>query len=217
MGNIQLTLAVSEYDHVRDFTLGGVRAEGIDITHLNLQIEEIFHRFYEFREWDVSEMSMGKYSSLKSLDDDTVTAIPVFPSRVFRQSSLYILKDGPVKRPEDLAGRRVGVPEWGQTASIYTRGYLVHQVGIPLADIEWIQAGVNQPGRIEHIKLNLPAGVRYTNVPDRSLNEMLLAGDIDAVMTARPVAAISDGESGSEVSAVLLHVPRVDPAVAVTV
>ena len=194
MGNIQLSLAISEYDHVRDLTLGKVKPEGIDLIHLNLQIEEIFHRFFEFHEWDVSEMSMGKYVSLKSQDDKILSAIPVFPSRVFRQSSLYVLRDGPVKKPEDLAGKRMGVPEWAQTASIYTRGYLVHQIGIPLTDIDWVQGGVNQPGRLEHSALKLPKGVRYTRMPDRSLNEMLLAGDLDAIMSARPPAAFSDGD-----------------------
>ena len=193
MSRLRLTFAASDYDHTRDLTNGDVEAEGIDLNYLKLTIEETFFRFTKFREWDVSEMSMGKYVSLKSQDDDSITAIPVFPSRVFRQSSLFTRADSPIKDASDLAGKRIGIPEWAQTASIYTRGWLVHQVGIPLQDIEWFQAGVNQPGRVEKVALKLPEGVRYTPMPDRSLTDMLLAGDIDAVMAAHPPAPFEEG------------------------
>lgn len=186
VANIHLTVAISNFDHVRDFVVGDVRAQGIDITYLNLVHEEIFYRFLKFREWDVSEISFAKYVSLISQDDRSMMAIPVFPSRAFRLSSFYVHRDGSVKRPEDLAGRRVGIPEWAQTAAVYTRGYLMHQIGIPLQDIEWYQAGVNEPGRGEKVALKVPQGVRCTPVPDRSLTDLLLAGDLDAVLSARP-------------------------------
>ncbi len=194
MSKLQLTFAASDYDHVRDLTTGEVAVEGIDLNCLKLSIEETFFRFIKFREWDVSEMSMGKYVSLISQDDDTITGIPVFPSRVFRQSSLFVLADSPVKDAAGLAGKRIGIPEWAQTASIYTRGWLVHQIGIPLGDIEWVQAGVSQPGRVEKVALVLPDGVRYRPEPKRTLTEMLLAGDIDAVMAAHPPAPFERGE-----------------------
>lgn len=193
MSNVHLTVAMGDYDHVRDFTQGVVRAEGIDITHLKLSVEELFYRFTKFREWDVSEMSFGKYAALISQNDKSLSAIPVFPSRAFRFSSIYIRRDGPVKTVQDLAGKRVGIPEWAQTAAVYTRGYLMHEIDIALTDIEWVQAGVNQPGRAEKVGLKLPAGVRYRNVPDRSLSQMLLAGELDAVMSARPPAPFTEG------------------------
>ncbi|HEV8674635.1 MAG TPA: 4,5-dihydroxyphthalate decarboxylase [Methylomirabilota bacterium] len=190
MRRVHLTLAISDYDHVRDLTSGAVRPEGIALTCLNLSIEEIFHRFTAFREWDVSEMSMGKYAALRSQDDPSLTAIPVFPSRVFRHSAIYVRRDGPVREPADLAGRRVGVPEWAQTAMIYARGLLVHQYGLRLEDVEWYQAGVNQAGRAEKVELKLPPGVRLTRVADRTLDGMLLAGELDAVMSARAPASV---------------------------
>src|SRR5688572_29456877 len=110
-----LTLAMSDYDHVRDLTTGVVQADGIALNYLPLSIEETFHRFTRFREWDVSEMSMGKYVSLISQGDLGLTAIPVFPSRVFRHSSIYVRRNGAVRSPPDLVGRRVGLPEWAQT------------------------------------------------------------------------------------------------------
>lgn len=193
-GRVSLTVAMTDYDHVRDFTTGRVRAEGIDVNFLTLSIEEIFFRFSKFREWDVSEFSMGKYVSLVSQNDKSLVAIPVFPSRVFRIQSLYVRADGPVKSPADLKGRRVGLPEWAQTASVYTRGWLVHECGLKLQDIEWHQAGVNQPGRREKVDLKLPDGVRYRPRPDKSLDGMLLSGEIDAVMSAHPPESFEHGD-----------------------
>lgn len=195
MANIQISLAIGDYDHVRDLALGQVQAGGVDITYLNLPVEEIFYRFTKFREWDVSEMSFGKYVSLISQNDATITAIPVFPSRVFRLSSLYVRRAGRVRGPRDLAGKRVGIPEWAQSAAIYTRGYIAHELGIPLNEIDWYQAGVNEPGRVEKVALQLPEGVRYASVADRSLSEMLLSGDLDVVMSARPPTPFTQGHA----------------------
>ena len=195
MAIIKLTLAIGPYDHVRDFVDGTVRADGIDLIALNLPVEEIFYRFTRFREWDISEMSFGKFVSLVSQNDHSITAIPVFPSRVFRHSSIYVRKNGRIRKPQDLKHKRVGIPEWAQTASIYTRGYLMHEVGIALKDIEWHQAGVNEMGRSEKVKLKLPRGVRYVNHRGRSLNDMLLAGELDAVLSARPPRAALDPDA----------------------
>ncbi len=193
MSRLPLTFAASEYAHFDDLTSGLVPVEGVDLNCLRLTIEEIFYRFTKFREWDVSEMSMGKYIALKSQDDASITAIPVFPSRVFRQSSLFVRAGSPIRDASGLAGKRIGIPEWAQTASIYTRGWLVHQIGIPLQEIEWVQAGVNQPGRVEKVDLRLPEGVRYRNEPERSLTGMLMEGDLDAVMSAHPPGPFEDG------------------------
>jgi 4,5-dihydroxyphthalate decarboxylase len=193
MGNIQLSLAVGDYDHVRDLLDGTVRVEGVDLTVLRLPSEEITYRFVRNREWDVSKTSFGNVVSLASQDDRGLVAIPVFPSRMFRHSSIYVLADGPITRPEQLAGKKIGMPEWAQTASIYARGMLAHEHGVDLSSIHWHQAGVNQAGREEKVRLDLPKGIRYTVVDDRSLSEMLLSGELDAVVSARPPAPYTDG------------------------
>jgi 4,5-dihydroxyphthalate decarboxylase len=186
MDPLPLVLAISEYDHVRDLISGRVVPEGMRLICLNLPIEEIFHRFIINREWDVSEMSMAKYVSLISQNDTSLSAIPVFPSRVFRHSSLYVRRDGPVRAPADLVGRRVGVPEWAQTAAVYSRGFLTRQYDIDLASIEWVQAGVDQPGRNEKVRLRLPEGITLAPVMDATLSDMLRDGRLDAVLSARP-------------------------------
>lgn len=193
-GQVMLTLAISDYDQVRDLTSGRIKPDGIRLNCLDLQIEEIFYRFTKFREWEVSEMSMAKYVSLLSSGDRGLTGIPVFPSRVFRHSSIYVLRESGVREPGDLTGKRVGLPEWAQTASIYTRGMLHHQYGIDLTSIDWLQAGVNQTGRVEKVALKLPEGVRYRSCPDKTLNGMLLSGEVDAVMTAHPPEAFKRGD-----------------------
>ena len=177
---LPLTLAINPYDHARD-----LRAEGIDLTVLELPIEEIFFRFTKFREWDASEMSFGKTVSLMAQAAPEIMPIPVFPSRVFRHSAIYVGEKSPIRQPQDLAGRKVGIPEWAQTAGIYVRGLLQHEYGVDLARIQWYQAGVQQPGRVEKVKLHLPEGVRITAVPDKSLAGMLAGGELDAVISAR--------------------------------
>lgn len=188
-----LTLAISGYDHVRDLLDGRVPVEGVDLIPLNLSIEEIFFRFTKFREWDVSEMSMAKFTSLISQGDRSIIGIPVFPSRVFRHSSIYVRREGAIRQPSDLRGKKVGLPEWAQSAAIYSRGFLVDQFGLKLTDIDWVQAGVNQPGRDEKVALRLPDGVRLERRPDRSLNQMLLDGELDAVLSAHAPQAYKDG------------------------
>lgn len=193
-GRLALTLAISEYDHVKDLVTREIRPEGIDLVPISLPVEEIFYRLVVHREWDVAETSFAKYVSLVSQGDRSLTAIPVFPSRVFRHSSVYVRRDGPVRVPADLAGRRVGLPEWAQTAAIYSRGFLVDQFGLSLDDIEWVQAGVGQPGRVEKVRLALPPGIRLTPRPDASLDAMLLAGELDAVLSAHPPPSFKAGD-----------------------
>ena len=194
MNKVPLTAAMPDYDHVRDLLLGRVQAEGIDLTCLTLPVEEIFYRFIVYKEWEVSEISLAKYVSLIAQGDESFYALPVFPSRVFRHSSLFVRKGGAIKKIKDLEGRRVGIPEWAQTAAVYSRGFLQHQYGIDLTAIKWVQAGVNQPGRIEKVELKLPKGVKVDRRPDKSLNGMLVSGEIDAVLAARPPAAFIDGD-----------------------
>ena len=185
MSDIRLSMAISYYDHVSDLVRGRVKPEGITLIPSELPVEEIFFRMVMFADWDIAECSMAKYVSLVGTGAPPFRAIPVFPSRVFRQSCVYVASRCGVTGPSDLPGRRIGIPEWAQTAGIYARAYLAHQCGIRLRDIHWVQAGVNEPGRVEKVKLSLPDGVSIERVSDRSLNDMLLAGDLDGIISAR--------------------------------
>jgi len=180
---------MNAYDHVRDVLSGDVRPKGIEILPLELGIEEIFYRFTRFQEWHVSEMSFGKVVSLMSEEKPPIVVLPVFVSRVFRHSAIYLPEGSPIKQPKDLEGRRVGIPEWAQTAGIYVRGMLAHEYGVDLAKIQWFQAGVREPGRVEKVALALPPGLRIQRVTDRTLIQMLGAGELDAVVSAREIPA----------------------------
>ena len=179
--------AISDYVHTRDLANGRIRPEGIDLTVLNYPFEHVGLRFGANLEWEVSEFSLANYCALvaKSEPAPMVRAAGV-PLRVFRQSAIFIRENSGIRGAADLAGRRVGIPQWSQTATVYVRGYLAHDVGIPLSSIEWIQAGVNQPGRKESAKYQLPADIKMVAMPDRTLSDMLVTGDVDAVITARP-------------------------------
>jgi len=196
MSRLHLTLAISEYDHVRDLCSGAVAVDGVDLTHLSLSVEEVFFRFIKFREWDISEMALGKYVSLLSQDDHSLVAIPVFPSRVFRHSAVYVRRESELTDPTQLTGKRVGVPEWAQTAGIYARGFLTHQYGLRLSAIEWWQAGINQPGRTEKVELRLPQGVRLNRAPEKTLSGMLISGELDAIITAHAPEPFERGDPG---------------------
>jgi 4,5-dihydroxyphthalate decarboxylase len=114
-----------------------------------------------------------------------IICLPVFVSRVFRHSAIYVGESCGIRTPKDLEGKRVGIPEWAQTAGIYVRGLLQHEYGVDLASIDWRQAGVREPGRVEKIQLRLPAGVRVQPMPEHTLAGMLAAGEIDAAISAR--------------------------------
>ena len=187
-------MGMSDYDHVRDLASGAIKLEGLDLVHLDLPVEEIFYRFLKHREWDVSEVSMAKYSAMVSAGDTSLVAIPVFPSRMFRHSSMYVRSDSRIDHPSQLRGRRVGIPEWAQTASVYSRALLVQQYGVQLSEVEWFQAGVNQPGRKEKVRLAIPDGISYTPVPTQSLSDMLVSGDLDAVFSAHPPHCFEHGD-----------------------
>jgi len=132
-------------------------------------------------------MSSAKTVSLLALEKPDIIALPVFVSRVFRHSAIYVGKGSGIRRPKDLEGRRVGIPEWSQTAGIYARGLLAHEYGVDLASIDWRQAGVRQAGRIEKVELRKDVPFRITAMPDRTLEDMLAKGEIDAVISAREV------------------------------
>jgi len=124
MPDLNLSLAVGEYDHVRDLTTGAVRASGISITTVHGPIEDILIRGHWHDEWDVVETGLGAYVMRLARGEQPVVAIPVFTSRVFRHSAIYVRSDAGIDLPKDLAGKRIGVPEWGQAAAVYARDKL---------------------------------------------------------------------------------------------
>jgi 4,5-dihydroxyphthalate decarboxylase len=186
VADLHLSIATTDYDHFRDFRLGPVRAEGIEHTWSLLGHHEVFARFTANREWDVAELSIAKFSAQVTRANADIVGLPVVCSRLFRFGAFYVNRNSGVKTADDLRGKRIGSPEWAHSAAVYMRGWLHNEVGVRLDEVEWYQAGANSPGREEKVELSLPEGVRLTRVADRSLSDLLAAGDIDCAIIARP-------------------------------
>ena len=186
MKKLPLSFACWEYDRTRALADGTVRADGIELTYLTLPVEETFFRMMRLREFDASEMSLSSYTASLNAPNPPFIAIPVFPSRFFRHSCIFISTQSGVRRPEDLKGRRVGVPEYQMTAPVWIRGILADEYGVKVADYEHLSGGEEEAGRIEKLKLELPPQIRVRPIgPTQTLAQMIAAGEIDALVTAR--------------------------------
>jgi 4,5-dihydroxyphthalate decarboxylase len=193
MARLHLSIATTDYDHFRDFRLGLVSAEGIEVTWLNLGHHECFARFTANREFDVSELSFAKFTTQVSRENSDVIGLPIICSRLFRFSSFYVNRKSGIRTIEDLKGKKVGSPEWAHSAAVYMRGWMHNEMGVTLTDVHWYQAGANAPGREEKVELNLPAGVHITRVSDKSLSGMLASHEIDCAIIARPPTCFLEG------------------------
>lgn len=184
---IPLTLACGDYDRTRALHEGSIQPDGISLTCLRLPIEEIFFRMVRFGEFDAAELSLSTY--LLSLDEHArgrFVAIPVFPSRSFRHTGIYVNAASGIERPEDLVGHTVGIPEYQVTAAVWIRGILAEHHGVPVNAVDYRTGGLHEPGRIEKIALNLKESVSISPIgPDQTLSEMLLNGEIDALYSPR--------------------------------
>jgi 4,5-dihydroxyphthalate decarboxylase len=186
MNKLRLTLACWDYDRTRALADGSVPVDGIDLNYLNLHVEETFFRMLRHREFDVAEMSLSSYSVSAARDDPPFIAIPVFPSRFFRQSCIFISVKSGIREPKDLIGKRVGTPEYQMTAPVWIRGILQDEYGVDPASVEYCTGGEEEPGRDEKLELDLPPKFKVSRIGRaRTLAQMLATGDIDALHSAR--------------------------------
>jgi 4,5-dihydroxyphthalate decarboxylase len=181
-----LTLACWNYDRTRALADGRVRAEGIDLNYLNLHVEETFFRMLRQREFDAAEMSLSSYVMSVARGDSPFIAIPVFPSRFFRHSCIFVSAKSGIREPKDLAGKRVGCPEYQMTAPAWIRGILQDEYGVDPASATYCTGGEEEPGREEKLGLDLPAKFRVERIgAGKTLAALLAEGAIDALYTAR--------------------------------
>jgi 4,5-dihydroxyphthalate decarboxylase len=188
--SLRVTLACGPYDRTDALRTGLIRPEGIDLVYVPIQSPpEIFARMLTTQAFDVSEMSCAHALTHRGHGDFPFVGIPVFPSRMFRHGYIFVNAHSGIREAKDLEGKTVGVPEYSQTAAVWIRGLLQHEYGVSLETIRWVAGGVNAPGRPD-VLVNLPdAEVSITRVMDRTLNDLLVAGEIDALIGARKPAA----------------------------
>lgn len=185
MSKIHLTLACWDYDRTSPLQDGRVQVEGVDLTYLPLHVEETFWRMLRYQDFDAAELSMNSYLMARDKGSPRFIAVPVFPSRFFRHSFIYINTDSGIEGPGDLAGKKVGVPEYQITAAVWVRGLLQHEYGVPLAKMKWFTGGAEDPGRQEKLRPDLPKEIDIRWIgPDRTLSAMLEQGEIDALICA---------------------------------
>jgi len=188
MARLPLTFASCRYDRVEALRTGDVQPDGIDLKMIMFAAgREIFDRMVGAREFDIAELSSSEFISLMGRGDCPFVALPVFPSRVFRHGYIFVNAHAGIRAPKDLDGRRIGVPLYTQTAAIWVRGHLMHEYGVKLDTIRWVQGAVEQGGShgSPHAPPLLEPVAIEVNSSARSLEKLLAEGDIDALIGSR--------------------------------
>jgi len=186
MTKLRLSVAMGDYDRTRALLDGRVQIDGVDPVFMTLNPEEMFFRAMRSQDFDISELSFSSYLVKHSRGDCPYIAVPVFLSRAFRHTSIYVRKDR-IKRPENLKGCRIGIPEYQLTAIVWARAILQDDFGIHPSDVTWVRGGIDTPGRPEKVKLQLPPDVRVEAAPDgRTISELLESGEIEGFIAPRP-------------------------------
>ena len=195
MTKLRLSFACWNYDRTRALMDGAVQADGIDLNYLNLPVEETFFRQARFREFDVCEMSLSSYCVSLHRPDKPFIALPIFPSRFFRHSCIFVNANAGIKEPKDLIGKRIASPEYQMTAPVWIRGILSDHYGVPVDAQPYLYGGEEETGRVEKLKLELPPNIQVSPIgADQTLSGMLHTGALDALYTARAPSSFFKGD-----------------------
>jgi 4,5-dihydroxyphthalate decarboxylase len=191
---LRLTMSCWDYDRTRALMESRVAFDGIELTYLPLVVEETFFRMLRYREFDVAEMSLSSYTLSLFADKPPFIAIPIFPSRMFRHNGIFINTNSGIREPKDLAGKKIGTPEYQLTAPVWQRGILSDDYKVPITSVTHFQGGLEEPGREEKINLNLPANIKLQLIPaGKTLSQMLETGEIDALVSPRSPSSFKPG------------------------
>ena len=197
MKTLELSLGCCNYDRTRAVFDGRVGIEGCELVPIALEPEETFHRVFQGQEFDICEMSLSSHTLNIARGTNKYVAVPAFLSRAFRHSGIYIRTDRNIRTPADLRGRQVGIPEYQITANVWIRGMLQDEYGIHPRELRWRRGGLEQPGRRERSPISLPADIEVKQVADdASLSQLLDAGELDAVFSAKAPSCHTRGAPG---------------------
>ena len=188
MAKLNLSVAVGPYDRTRALIDGSVQIDGVEPTCMTLSPEEIFFRAFRHAEFDICELSLSSFTVKTAQGGGPYVGVPAFVSRAFRHTAIYVRTDR-IKKPEDLKGKKVGVPEYQLTANVWARAILEDDYGVKPSDIQWVRGGIEDADRPEKITIKLPSDVKMTDAPaGKSISALLAEGAIDAFIAPRPPA-----------------------------
>ena len=192
----KISLACWDYDRALPILNGLVPVEGFEIEPTIVPPGTLFPLAVGEAPYDVTEFSFASYLIQLSRGECAYIGIPVFLSRAFRHGGIYVRTDSGIETPKDLEGRTVGVPEYAMTLAVWVRGILADQYGVDVAQLKYRTGGLNVAGRVERLKLDLPAAIDVQPLAEtQSLNEAMLNGDLDAIIAPAPPQAFADGDS----------------------
>ena len=197
MSNLRLSFACNPYDRIEALSNGTVKPAGIDLdVTLIPSPREVFDRMVLNREFDMAELSASEFIVLSAGAEKPFVALPVFPSKVFRHGFIVVGAKSGIRKAEELAGKRIGVPLYAQTAAIWIRGLLADDYGVDLSSITWVQGAIDHAGSHgeERAPPQIP-GVRIEPNPGRSLDAMLASGEIDAYIGPQVPKSVRTGEA----------------------
>jgi 4,5-dihydroxyphthalate decarboxylase len=195
MSKLKVSVAMGNYDRTRPLVDNDVQMDGADPVYMLLSPEEMFFRAFRDVAFDISELSLSSFTVKQAAGPNPYVGVPVFPSRAFRHTSIYIRTDRGIASPADLKGRRIGTPEYQLTACVWARALLHEEYGVKPSDITWVRGGMEDPGRPEKIPLQLPADVRLESAPaDTTLSELLERGAIDGIIGPRAPSGFERGD-----------------------
>jgi 4,5-dihydroxyphthalate decarboxylase len=188
MSLLNLSIAIGDYDRNRPLLDGAVKIDGVDPVFMKLVPEEIFFRAFRSTDFDICELSLSSFTLKTALGQCPYVGVPAFVSRCFRHTSIFVRTDR-ISKPQDLKGRKVGVPEYQLTANVWARAILQDDFGVKPSDIHWIRGGIEHAARPEKIAIKLPADVRLDDAPEgMTISELLLRGEIDGFIAPRDPA-----------------------------
>ena len=194
--SLHLTLGFSPNPRVQPLIDGTVKPQSIDLDFVTMSAGELFYRNLTYDEFDVSEMSFSSYLVSQFEAGPPFVAIPIFPSRSFRHSGIYIHTHAGIHEPQDLIGKRIGCAEYQLTANVWIRGILNDEHGVKPSSFLTLTGGLEEPGRIEKAGLSLPPNVQIEPIgPTKTLSEMLVSGEIDALFTPRAPSSFMRGNA----------------------
>jgi len=181
--NLQLSIGITNNPRTWPILNGAVKPEGIDLIPTVLHPSELFWRQLHFSEFAVSEMSCSSFMIVTGQGDPRFLGLPIFTTRRFFHTTILVSRKSGIEEPADLKGKRVGVPEYQQTAALWTRGVLEHEFGVSPKDMEFWMERTPEKSHGGATGFKAPPGVTVHQVPgDKSLGAMMLAGELDATI-----------------------------------